>query len=110
MNGLSEQGITKQGMAKLVERLVGFGNINDARLEGLRADRIPVLPGGLAIMSAVFKAFSLDHMMFSEGALRLGVLYDLFGRTHHDDLREATVMNFQQRYLVDVRQAERVEA
>jgi exopolyphosphatase/guanosine-5'-triphosphate,3'-diphosphate pyrophosphatase len=59
-----------------------------AELEGLRPDRIPVLPGGLAIMSAVFKEFGLERMVFSEGALRLGVLYDLLGRYHHDDLRE----------------------
>ena len=32
-----------------------------------------VLPGGLAIMSAIFKEFELERMSFSEGALRLGV-------------------------------------
>jgi exopolyphosphatase/guanosine-5'-triphosphate,3'-diphosphate pyrophosphatase len=78
------------------------------KLEGLRADRIPVLPGGLAIMSAIFKEFGLERMVFSEGALRLGVLYDLLGRYHHDDLREATVSRFMQRYEVDQRQAARV--
>ncbi len=40
-------------------------------------------------------------MTFSEGALRLGVLYDLLGRYHHEDLREATVEQFMQRYEVD---------
>jgi exopolyphosphatase/guanosine-5'-triphosphate,3'-diphosphate pyrophosphatase len=74
----------------------------------LRADRIPVLPGGLAIMSAIFKEFGLERMAFSEGALRLGVLYDQLGRFHHDDLREATVNRFMQRYDVDRRQAARV--
>ncbi len=69
---------------------------------------IPVLPGGVAIMSAVFKEFGIERMVFSEGALRLGVLYDLLGRYHHDDLREATVGHFMRRYEVDRRQAERV--
>jgi exopolyphosphatase/guanosine-5'-triphosphate,3'-diphosphate pyrophosphatase len=36
------------------------------------------------------------------------VLYDLLGRYHHDDLREATVSRFMQRYEVDRRQASRV--
>jgi exopolyphosphatase / guanosine-5'-triphosphate,3'-diphosphate pyrophosphatase len=67
-----------------------------------------VLPGGVAIMSAVFKEFGLERMVFSEGALRLGVLYDLLGRYHHEDLREATVDHFMNRYQVDRRQAERV--
>jgi len=47
-------------------------------------------------------------MVFSEGALRLGVLYDLLGRYHHEDLREATVGDFMRRYAVDRRQAQRV--
>jgi exopolyphosphatase/guanosine-5'-triphosphate,3'-diphosphate pyrophosphatase len=52
-------------------------------------------------MSAIFKEFGLERMAFSEGALRLGVLYDQLGRYHHDDLREATVNRFMQRYDVD---------
>jgi exopolyphosphatase/guanosine-5'-triphosphate,3'-diphosphate pyrophosphatase len=56
----------------------------------------------------VFKEFGLEQMVFSEGALRLGVLYDLLGRYHHDDLREATVSLFMERYQVDRRHAGRV--
>jgi exopolyphosphatase/guanosine-5'-triphosphate,3'-diphosphate pyrophosphatase len=47
-------------------------------------------------------------MTFSEGALRLGVLYDLLGRYHHQDLRDATVRNFMRRYEADAAQAQRV--
>ncbi len=47
-------------------------------------------------------------MVFSEGALRLGVLYDLLGRYHHHDLRDATVSAFVRRYNVDLRQAQQV--
>jgi exopolyphosphatase/guanosine-5'-triphosphate,3'-diphosphate pyrophosphatase len=36
------------------------------------------------------------------------VLYDQLGRYHHDDMREATVNRFMQRYEVDRRQAARV--
>lgn len=110
LNGFAEHGITRKGVDKLAEALIRAGNVNHARLEGMRNDRTPVLPGGLAIMSAVFKAFELEQMEFSEGALRLGVLYDLLGRNHHDDLREATVRHFQRRYGVDLAQAKRVEA
>ncbi|MBL8490954.1 MAG: exopolyphosphatase [Rhodocyclaceae bacterium] len=108
MNGLSEGGITREGLDKLRQLLVRSGDVNRLVLEGLRPDRIPVLPGGLAIMSAVFKEFGLERMTFSEGALRLGVLYDLLGRYHHDDLREATVGITMERYEVDRQQAARV--
>jgi exopolyphosphatase / guanosine-5'-triphosphate,3'-diphosphate pyrophosphatase len=110
LNGLSLQGITREGLDELRARLVHAGDAARLDLEGLRADRIPVLPGGVAIMSAAFKEFGLERMEFSEGALRLGVLYDLLGRYHHEDLREATVEQFMRRYEVDRRQAARVGA
>ncbi|MDO8789821.1 MAG: exopolyphosphatase [Sulfuritalea sp.] len=108
LNGFSDNGLTRDGLDKLRDELLHAGEASRMRLQGLRADRIPVLPGGLAIMSAVFKEFGLERMAFSEGALRLGVLYDQLGRYHHDDLREATVNRFMQRYEVDRRQASRV--
>lgn len=108
MNGFSDHGLTREGLEKLRGELLHAGEISRLRLQGLRADRMPVLPGGLAIMSAIFKEFGLERMAFSEGALRLGVLYDQLGRYHHDDLREATVNRFMQRYEVDRRQAARV--
>jgi len=108
LNRLSDHGITRDGLEKLRDELLHAGEASRLRLQGLRADRILVLPGGLAIMSAVFKEFGLERMAFSEGALRLGVLYDQLGRYHHDDLRESTVYRFMQRYEVDRRQAARV--
>lgn len=113
MNGLSQAGegcITRDGLERLRAILLHAGDLGKLTLQGLRADRIPVLPGGLAIMLAVFKEFGLERMTFSEGALRLGVLYDLLGRYHHQDLRNATVQHFMRRYQVDAGQAERVAA
>lgn len=111
LNGLNPgggTGITREGLERLRGALYEAGDAAKLKLEGLRPDRVPVLPGGVAIMSAVFREFGLERMTFSEGALRLGVLYDLLGRYHHEDLREATVGNFMQRYEVDHLQAARV--
>ena len=69
-----------------------------------------VLPGGLAIMLAVFRELGIERMAVSDGALRHGVLYDLLGRVQHRDMREATVAQFMRRYHVDAAQAERVRA
>ncbi len=110
MNGFSEAGITREGLESLRGILLHAGDTGRLTLQGLRPDRIPVLPGGLAIMLAVFKEFGLERMTFSEGALRLGVLYDLLGRYHHQDLRNATVQQFMRRYQVDAVQAARVTA
>lgn len=107
-NGFANGSITREGLERLRSRLIQAGHPAKAGLEGMRPDRVPVIPGGVAIMAAVFKEFGLEDMAFSEGALRLGVLYDLLGRYHHDDLREATVSRFMQRYEVDRRQAARI--
>jgi exopolyphosphatase/guanosine-5'-triphosphate,3'-diphosphate pyrophosphatase len=111
-NGLNPDGvfgITRQGVDKLKSLMIKAGSAEKMGLTGMRADRIPVLPGGLAIMSAVFEAFGIERMTYGDGALRLGVLYDLLGRFHHHDMRDATVQHFMQRYQVDVAQAARVE-
>lgn len=100
-NGFSDHGITRDGLERLRSVLVRAGQLDKVSLAGLKGDRLPVLLGGLAIMSAVFAEFGLERMEFSEGALRLGVLYDLLGRYHHHDLRDATVAAFTARYGVD---------
>ncbi len=108
LNNFADGDITRDGLEMLRNRLVQAGSAARTGLQGMRADRMPVIAGGVAIMSGVFKEFGLERMIFSEGALRLGVLYDLLGRYHHEDLREATVARFMQRYEVDRRQASRV--
>ena len=108
LNGYSAGGITRDGLEQLTARLLREGDLTAADLPGLRPDRVAVMPGGIAIMTAVFEEFGLERMTFSEGALRLGVLYDLLGRYHHQDLRDATVANYMRRYEVERGQAERV--
>jgi exopolyphosphatase/guanosine-5'-triphosphate,3'-diphosphate pyrophosphatase len=107
-NGFSRAGITHEGLERFRSVLLRAGRVDALDLAGLKGDRLPVILGGFAIMSAVFKEFGLERMLFSEGALRLGVLYDLLGRYHHHDLRDATVNAFVRRYGVDLRQAEQV--
>ncbi|WP_301102801.1 exopolyphosphatase [Propionivibrio sp.] len=111
-NGLNPEGvsgITREGLAKLHALMIRAGSAANLKLAGLRADRIPVLPGGVAIMSAIFSELDIERISYSVGALRLGVLYDLLGRFHHQDMRDATVRQFMRRYQVDTQQAERVE-
>ncbi|HJW04273.1 MAG TPA: exopolyphosphatase [Azospira sp.] len=102
-------GITKEGLEKLRAILVKAGSAEAMPLQGLRNDRTPVLAGGIAIMSAIFETLGIERMTYADGALRLGVLYDLLGRFHQHDMRDATVASFQRRYQVDLWQARRVE-
>jgi exopolyphosphatase/guanosine-5'-triphosphate,3'-diphosphate pyrophosphatase len=107
-NGFAEAGITREGLESLKDLLLKHERADPDRIAGLRKDRAPVLPGGLAIMLSAFGELGIEKMAVSEGALRHGVLYDLLGRVEHRDMREATVAQFMRRYHVDSAQAERV--
>ena len=113
LNGLNpngESGITRVGLEKFCALLIKAGSAEALDLPGVKGDRLPVLLGGVAIMSAIFEELGLERMTYADGALRLGVLYDLLGRFHHLDMRDSTVAQFRRRYQAEVDQAERVEA
>jgi len=107
-NGKAARGISVTGLAWLREQLLAAGDFRKLALAGLREDRVPVVAGGVAIMSGVFGELSIREMTVAEGALRQGVLWDLLGRVHHRDIREVTVEQFAKRYHVDSVQAQRV--
>lgn len=109
-NGFEEDGITPAGLDRLRSFLIKAGDIERVELAGLRRDRMPVLPGGVAILNAVFSELDIEHMVPANGAMRQGILYDLLGRFHHKDMRDVTVAQFMQRYHVDALQARRVGA
>jgi len=107
-SGYCEQGISAAALDKLRAQFIKAGEGEKLDLAGLREDRVAIIPGGLAIMSAVLSEFGIEQIDVSDGALRQGVLYDLAGRVRHRDMREATVRQFMRRYQVDTAQAERV--
>jgi len=106
--GLSERGITLDGLLALQARLVSAGQVVVEHLPGIKPARAPVLAGGLAIMLAAFEELKIDVMLTGDGALRAGVLADLLGRRMEHDKREETVAWLLRRYDVDVQQAQRV--
>src|SRR5438477_4835742 len=72
-NEFVAEGITREGLERLKNLLIKEEKASD-RIKGLRPNRAPVLPGGLAILSAAFDELGLESMKVSEGALRHGVL------------------------------------
>ncbi len=100
--------ITRDGLRAMKKELLKHEHVNQVELLGLKDDRRAVWPGGLAIMIAVFDELGIESMEVTDAALRIGVLYDLLGRSQHDDMRFVTVEQFMQRYTVDREQAKRV--
>ncbi len=107
-SGFSERGITLDGMEKLKKVLIKTGSANSPLIYDLKDDRVEVLPAGLAIMMAAFKELKIEQMNQGEGALRVGVLYDMLGRKTASDIRASTVAQYMHRYRVDTKQASRV--
>jgi exopolyphosphatase/guanosine-5'-triphosphate,3'-diphosphate pyrophosphatase len=107
-NGLSAGGITREGMLRLRKRMVAAGHIERLHLAGLKPARAPVLAGGFAIMLAALAELDVARVNPVGGALRLGVLYDLLGRSAQRDARHATVARFIERYHIDRAHAGRV--
>jgi len=97
-NGFAQHGIDRAGLEWLRSTLIRLERADPERIAALRPNRVPVLPGGLAIMSAAFEELGIERMRVSDAALRHGVLYDLLGRMQHRDMREATVAQFMRRY------------
>lgn len=100
--------ITRDGLRAMKKHLLKYENLSQVELQGLKDDRRAVWPGGLAIMIAVFDELGIESMEVTDAALRVGVLYDLLGRSQHEDMRFVTVEQFMQRYAVDREQAKRV--
>ena len=107
--GWGDGTVTRQGLDQLTDALIEAGHVEELSLKGLDLDRRPVIAGGVAVLSAVFEGLGLGSMSISRGALREGLLYDLLGRIHHEDVRSRSVAEFAERFGVDGEHAGRVE-
>ncbi|MET0070475.1 MAG: exopolyphosphatase [Candidatus Thiodiazotropha sp.] len=108
--GWSETGICCESLERLKRTLIDAGSIDKVALKGVSEERKPVFAGGLAVLSAIFEQIGIDHMEVSTEALREGLIYDMVGRSQHEDARERTLKTLMRRYDVDLEQVERVEA
>ena len=101
--------IDEQGLHWLKQTLIRAENMDDVDIEGLSENRRMVLPGGVAILSALFTGLRLKELRATNRALREGVLLELVGRERFQDLRDTTVRHLMDRFEIDGRQAFRVQ-
>ncbi|WP_328988005.1 exopolyphosphatase [Thiorhodovibrio winogradskyi] len=106
--GWCHEGICAAGLTQLREALIDCGERDKLSFKGLSDRRRPVFAGGVGVLRALFQNLAIEHMHVSDQALREGVIYELIGRIHHEDVRERTVATLCRRFDVDQEQAERV--
>lgn len=103
-----QENLTRAVLCEIERLLIEAGDVFEVQFQGLKADRRPVLAGGLAAMIAVFDEFGIEQMRYCPTALREGLLYDLIGRGSGNDIREITVEQMAVRYGVDLAHAGRI--
>ena len=106
--GWSNNGITLNGLERLLEAVIDAGHTDRLDLPELSENRRAVFPGGVAITYSTFKSLGIESMQVSDGALREGLLYDLMGRIYHEDVREISVRALAERYHYDQKHADRI--
>lgn len=113
---ISDGTITPKGLRWLIQRCIEAGHVDKIDLPGLKEDRRAVIAGGLAILYTLAAHFRIEALQPARGALRQGVIIDLYDRMHapdgaeSSDVRDSSVAELQQRFQVDVPQAERVRS
>ncbi len=101
--------ITLQSLHRLKALLVETGRVERLeQLPGLSPERAPVFVGGVMVLLGSFEALGIERMEISDGALREGLLYELVGRIHDEDVRSRSIEELARRYGVDGEQAARV--
>lgn len=100
--------ITKPALKRLKTKILEYSNTREINVEWLSRARRDNVIAGLAILTAIFDVLKIEEMQYSSGALREGALYDLVGRSDHEDVCLRSVQSMQGRFNVDVAQAERV--
>jgi exopolyphosphatase / guanosine-5'-triphosphate,3'-diphosphate pyrophosphatase len=106
--GWSEDGISAESLLRLREALIAAGRTSAISFKGLAEERRPVFAGGVAVLRSVFTTLGIGHMQVSDEALREGLVYEMMGRIHHEDVRERTVAALTRRFAVDRAHARRV--
>ena len=107
-NGIGDGMLTSASLEALRQRLIGFGNVGQIVLTGMKADRAAVIVGGLSILIGVMQELGITALQPIEAGLRMGVLWDLHLRATKRDRREQSVRAFMQRFQADGARAERV--
>ncbi len=102
--------ITAEGLERVIDVLGKLDHIRDLRQDALKDERKLSIAGGVAVLAEIFEQLGIESMKVADGAMREGILYDLLGRYTDEDARERTVRGMQERFHVDLAQAERVEA
>lgn len=107
----SEDRVLSRGvLEQLKGRLIEAGSLKRLRLAGAKAERMPAVLGGLAVLLGLMEEVGIEELHPVDAGLRMGVLRDLQLRANHADRREQSVGDFLHRFHADPERAQRAAA
>lgn len=106
---ITDGAITRDGLKQLMKEICKAGSVSAMNLQCLSESRTQVIAGGLTVLRAIMKTLNIDVMQASQVALREGLIFEMLGKAEHIDVQSQTLSNLTQRFLIDERQARRVE-
>jgi exopolyphosphatase/guanosine-5'-triphosphate,3'-diphosphate pyrophosphatase len=100
--------VSYQSLIDLLSQCTSLGHSEALKFEGLSIDRQPVFVAGLCILIGIFQSLKISEMVFSEAALREGVLYELQPNHNSQNVRMRTAQSLATRYVIDTNYAHKV--
>ena len=100
--------LTAENLELLRENMIERGKFSKLDLPPLSLGRASSVVGGLSILIALMRDFSIPVMQTVESGLRMGILWDLSMQSTELDRREESVHRFLRRYGVDRKRARQV--
>lgn len=107
-NAIGDGQLSRSALKSLRQRLIDRAHMDRIDFSGARADRMPAIVGGLAVLIALMREFGIERVVPVESGLRMGVLWDLQLRAAQRDRREQSVCEFLRLFRVNERRADRV--
>lgn len=108
VSGGHNEKVTLDYLRKLQEVTVKQESISGLHILGLTQERLAVLPGGIAILTAIYQAFNVKEISLAGGALREGIIYSMLGDFSSGNTKVRTVDSVIARYQMDREQAQRI--
>ncbi len=105
INGFGDDTLTSEAIDSLVEIVIEAGHIDHLHeyldFGSLGDRRKTIFPGGLACIAGLYDELQIDELSVSDKALREGLLFDLQGRLHDEDIRDTSVAAMCEHYRLD---------
>ena len=110
LNALGDGQLSLKSLLALRDILIASGRASRITLDGIRAERIAVILGGLPVLIGLMEELRVKTLQPIEAGLRMGVLWDLYLRERKKDRRQESIRRFMKRFGVDEARAAKASA